>query len=115
MLDGRFQLVEYSGEKSQSKETTRGVIQGQSSSSHLFNLYINDLPIHIRNSTTYMYADDTNLQIMGDKKDLNEMIRLLEMDLARIYNWLRLNQIELNVDKTKVIMFGKPNITNKLE
>ncbi len=75
---------------------------------------INDLPLYIRNSCTYMFADDSNLAISGNPEDIYHIITLLESDLRSVSNWLDINHIQLNLDKTQFMIVGKHTHTKKL-
>ena len=67
----------------------------------LFLLYINDLHKCIKHSTTYHFADDTNLlNITPDYKTLQQEIN---QDLHLLHEWLVANKISLNKDKTELI------------
>ncbi len=100
--------------KSQIRQTETGVIQGSSVSAILFCIMINDLPLYIKNSCTYMFADDSNLAISGKPEDIHTILDLLEDDLGNISNWLSANRIQLNIDKTHFMVIGKHIHTKKL-
>lgn len=51
-----------------------------------------------------MFADDTVLKIKG--KDIDSTIRQINRDLEKVLNWLNVNKLKLNVDKTKWMIFG---------
>ena len=61
-----------------------------------------------------MYADDTLLYFHGT--DLNTIQRALNNDLKQLAAWLLLNQMEVNVSKTKVMLLSstarKPNVSD---
>ncbi|ODM87743.1 putative RNA-directed DNA polymerase from transposon BS [Orchesella cincta] len=99
--------------KSNTKETELGVVQGSSISALFFSLMINDLPLSLKNTITYMFADDSNILIAGKPSEINEVIALLEADLSRLFSWLSANEIQLNIDKTKVLFLGKPHDLKK--
>ena len=108
-LSERKQKVTINGFVSESSVINHGVPQGSVLGPVLFLLYINDLHDCIKHSTTYHFADDTNLLNIGPnyktlKKHLNE-------DLKSLVKWLTANKISLNNDKTELIYFHKPNHT----
>ena len=90
---------------------TIGTRQGCNLSPTLFNLYINDIPEILKrvncdpvilNSVkinTLMYADDM-LLLSKSYKGLNKSIKLLEV-------YCRKWQLQINTDKTKIMIFNK--------
>ncbi len=70
----------------------------------LFTLYVNDLPLHVKQYNITLHADNTLLLIADN--DLNVIKQLLESDLANATFWLKENKLHLNVSKTKWTLFG---------
>ena len=58
-----------------------------------------------------MYADDTTivstLEAFGDRRDPENIQRNINCELAKIYGWLSLNCLNLNVNKSKFMVFHK--------
>ena len=58
-----------------------------------------------------MYADDTTLvstlEAFGDRRDPENIQRNINSELAKIYQWLSLNCLNLNVNKSKFMVFHK--------
>ena len=103
----RKQKVTINGFESVNRVVNHGVPQGSVLGPILFLLYINDLHTCIKHSTTYHFADDTNLLNISPnyktlQKELNE-------DLRSLVQWLTANKISLNNDKTEIIYFHKAN------
>ena len=73
----------------------------------LFTIYINDLHNCIRHSTTFHFADDTNLLYIPKRGPNNRCIRKINTDLKCLTHWLLANKISLNVTKTELIVFRK--------
>jgi hypothetical protein len=103
-LTERQQYVELDHIKSDTSQISVGVPQGSILGPLLFIIYIND----IKNSTQFFefikYADDTNL--------LNSMTTLTGRDtclinneLEKVFTWLCVNKLSLNIAKTKFMLF----------
>ena len=55
-----------------------------------------------------MYADDTTLSCCIDKINKNEKNIILNKELLNVNNWLISNELSLNVNKTKYMIYHKP-------
>ena len=85
-LTDRKQKVVINGFESESKNLLHGVPQGSVLGPILFLIYINDLHRCIKYSTTYHFADDTNLlHISNDYKSLQCKVNY---DLFSLHKWL---------------------------
>ena len=72
----------------------------------LFLLYISDLNKAILLSKVHHFADDTNfLYVIYFFKNLEKTVN---SDLSNLVQWLRVNKISLNVDKTEIVVFRSP-------
>ena len=110
-LTNRQQYVSINGIDSNTTTTLHGVPQGSVLGPLLFLIYINDLHTCIRNSSTFHFADDTNLLYIPDKKIRNKnIVRKLNIDLKSLNNWPLANKISLNSTKTELIVFRKKKI-----
>ena len=84
----------------------------------LFLLYINDLPNISLKLKFFLFADDTNIYFESD--DLSKLERTVNKELRKLYLWLNVNHLSLNVSKTNFIIFHpynkplKQNITLKI-
>jgi hypothetical protein len=106
-LSYRCQVVKSKdGSLSQVEFTVRGVPQGGVNSTLIFSLYINDLPTVVRHCVCILFADDTQLIISGDPRNINSLIQKLEHDLLSILKWKDENGMKLNADKTQIIVLG---------
>ena len=104
-LTDRKQKVVINGFESESKILPHGVPQGSVLGPILFLIYINDLNRCIKYSTTYHFADDTNL--LHISKDYKSLQKKVNYDLFSLHKWLTANKISLNEGKTELIYFRK--------
>ncbi len=81
-----------------------GVPQGSILGPLLFTCYINDLPKYTGGLESFLYADDTALLAKG--KEIAEIQQNLQTNFDNVLNWLAVNKLSLNADKTKVILFS---------
>ena len=72
----------------------------------LFLIYINDLPNISKILNFYLYTDDTN--IYYESSSLDKLERTVR-ELNKLYLWLNVNRLSLNIDKTNVIVFHPYN------
>lgn len=111
-LSNRTQITKYGDALSEKLETEHGVPQGSRLSSDLFLLYINDIVSCFTYAKLALFADDNTIYITCT--DLNDGIRMLNEDLARVNDWLNLNKMKLNVNKSNYIIFNN-NQSDEME
>ena len=69
-------------------------------------LYINDLPNISNVLGFYLFTDDTNIYYESDSlQNLEKTIK----ELHKLYLWLNVNRLSLNIDKTNYIIFHPYN------
>jgi hypothetical protein len=61
------------------------------------------------------YCDDTQLYISGKPKDIDIIIEKLNEDLINVVNYMNHNFLQVNPNKTQLIVFGVPNVLKKLK
>jgi hypothetical protein len=107
-LRDRSMVVEVDGVKSAPRYLSSGVPQGCIPST-LFILC--ELCSCIRFSKFHFYADDLQIYLSEDKKDLDEMISALNEDLAAISHWLAENGLVLNPRKSQAILISNSAVS----
>ena len=106
-LTGRTQYVEINAISSDILSLSTGVPQGSILGPLLFLAYMNDIP----NCTEYfnfiLYADDITLSSTIPIPPFSLINR--NNELAKVYDWLAVNQSSLNIGKTKYVIFHAIN------
>ena len=92
-LSERKQFFNPNGIDSEVKVITCGVPQGSVLGPLLFILYINDLPNICKELKFYIFADDTNIYFESNE------------ELMKLYEWLCINRLSLNISKTNFVVF----------
>ena len=103
-LCDRTQQVQIGNIKSDKLSVKFGVPQGSILGPLLFIVYINDLPLHIRNCKTDLYADDSTIHTAG--RDITEIQPKIQQDLNEIEEWCKNNNMFVNTNKTKCMVIG---------
>jgi Reverse transcriptase (RNA-dependent DNA polymerase) len=103
-LTGRTQIVKILNNLSNPVLVSSGVPQGSHLGPLLFNLFIYDLSIILKDIDHLFYADD--LKIFHAVKDNNDAI-FLQSKLDDLVNWCNINKLNLNTDKCKSISFTR--------
>ena len=108
-LSGRQQFVSIDGQGSDSLLIKQGVPQGSVLGPALFLLFVNDIPLHLTNSTEDIYADDTHFS------DLCSMTQGLNSDLDAAQRWASCNKMFINKKKTKSLLVHEKRVPAKLD
>ena len=103
-LTNRWQRTKINMSFSSWSELLKGVPQGSILGPLLFNIYINDLFLIIKNTDICNYADDTTLYTQG--MDLNELLINLEHDSTLLVQWFEENYMKLNKEKCHLLVSG---------
>ena len=98
-LTNRSQKTKVNGELSSTREIECGVPQGSVLGPLLFIVYVNDIGRYITELKVSLYADGTALYTSGE--NYIDIILNVRIDLESIIQWLRANQLLINVKKTK--------------
>ena len=106
-LTNRKQYVEIEDTKSKMLDISTGVLQGSILGPLLFIIYVNDFALSSEKFKFVMYADDTTLTSTLETFSTNELngntASSINIELNKISEWLKLNRLTLNVQKTKYI------------
>ena len=97
-LYGRTQHTIVNNHKSSSGNLVCGVPQGSILGPLFFILYVNSLPGVLRNSSVYLYADDTAIAVQGDNTE--EIVAVLNQELLQANTWFTKHKLSLNLKKT---------------
>ena len=81
-----------------------GIPQGSVLEPLLFLVYVNDMPLQVKNGVLVQFADDTC--IIGSGKTHEEVSELLCNDLCSLSSWIRDSHMEVNVRKSNVMWFN---------
>ena len=97
-LCNRSQKCTVNGALSSASKLTFGVPQGSILGPLFFLIYINDLPNCLDKSCAKMFADDTNITVLGCT--FAELEQATNSELSNLYSWLKANKLSLNIAKT---------------
>ena len=90
-------------------DISTGVPQGSILGPLLFIIYVNDFALSSEKFKCVMYADDTTLTSTLETFSTNELngntASSINIELNKISEWLKLNRLTLNVQKTKCMLF----------
>jgi hypothetical protein len=103
-LSNRSQCVSYNNKLSELVDINIGVPQGSTLGPLLFVLFVNDLPMFIKNGRCTMYADDTIIHV--SKLDSEEVNQELNDVLVNVENWYKANRLVLNVTKSNAMLIN---------
>ena len=85
----------------------RSVPQGSILGPLLFLIFINDMPL-ATSLDCFLYADDNTTLTSGT--DLKAIGPLVNLELQKLGQWLRANELAINTSKTKIMIFSNKKI-----
>lgn len=105
-LSDRKQYVCINETDSDLKSVTHGVPQGSILGPILFLIFINDFPDSTDFFKFTLFADDSSLLCKFDHSNISLIHTTISSNLTKVFKWLTLNKIKVNVDKCKFIIFS---------
>ncbi len=114
-LADRFQFVHIHDKSSMRAKVSHGVPQGSVPGPILLILYMLPLGNIIRKHSLnfHCYADDTQLYLSMKPDETNQLTKL-QACLKDIKTWMICNFLQLNSDKTEVIVLGPKHLRDTL-
>ena len=109
-LSDKSQSVRIGHILSEGRVITHGIPQGSILGPALFSIYINDLPTTPIACPLESYVDDAKIYLSFSFKDINVAEIQLTDDLRRIAAWCCSNSLLANPEKTKLLLFGTPQM-----
>ena len=109
-LSNRKQYVKLNDITSTVRTISVGVPQGSIIGPLLFNIFINDIVKAGTKFSFILYADDTTLNSTLDcfGQNVIEIQEAIVAELQKVFKWLKLNRLSLNVAKSKFMLFHMP-------
>ena len=90
--------------------SNRGVAQGSNLGPLLFNIFINDVVGCVHDCEILIYADD--IVLFKSSKNLNTIKNCLESDLHNLNQYFNDNDLFINLQKTKAMIFSRHKLNN---
>ena len=106
-LYDRSQCVRVNNISSEKNPCYVGVPQGSILGPLLFLLYVNDLPQYVQNHNCNIFAGDTIIHSVGSNAE--DISSKLQGTLDTIMPWYMSNRLSINVNKSAVMLIGKPS------
>ena len=118
-LQNRSQKICINGSMSEPIQLKYGVPQGSVVGPKNFTLYTQPLNniADANGVSVHIYADDTQLYTsfdLNDPQDLISAMSRMEKCVLDMSNWMKINKLKLNDDKTEMLVICHPNMKHKM-
>jgi hypothetical protein len=115
-LSERSQSVFINGVSSIAKDLKCGVPQGSVLGPWAFTCYTSPLEQIISKFKVnhHLYADDTQLYSFCSMSELMPALSTMEKCIQEIYNWMCINHLKMNEEKTEFVILGSKHNLSKL-
>jgi hypothetical protein len=107
-LSKRQQFVKLGSSRSVCLDIACGIPQGSVLGPKLFILYINDICSLSKLLKMVLFADDTNIFCSGE--NLQQLVKDVTKEINKLKIWFDSNKLSLNLNKTKIMLFGNCNM-----
>ncbi len=104
-LEDRNQIVKWKEGISKPETITCGTPQGGILSPFLFLVMMADIQEYMEYSSVEGYADDVNSTTVGESEE--EVVNKMEKDANNMLNYMSINKLAANEQKTQVMIIGK--------
>lgn len=108
-LVDREQYVYVSDKYSSVSRVGSGVPQGSVLGPLLYSVYVLSLRLARLDTRYFTFADDTVL--LYSNENIQYLTHIINTDLKKYYNWLLKNNLKINAEKTKFMLFKQRNKT----
>ena len=107
-MTDRTQCVKINDKFSSELPLSFGVPQGSVLGPLLYTLYTVPLGNIIKkhNLSYHFYADDTQLYLSIKPAGIHELVFSLEKCISEVKDWMNINKLKLNDDKTEVVLIN---------
>ena len=111
-LLGRKQYCSLNGVSSETAEVHYGIPQGMCLGPLLFLIFINDLPLTLKNAEPSVFADDTSFTASADS--IPSLLGILDESVESLKNWMTSNKLTLNTLKTEFLVIASREKVKKV-
>ena len=103
-LPGRKQYYSLKGVSSETAEVRYGIRQGSCLGPLLFLIFINDLPLTLKNVEPSFFTDHTNFTTSADS--IPSLLGILDENIESLKNWMTSDKLILNILKTEFLVIA---------